>query len=143
MLDVVFVVGAWPMVPVLVPVVLVEFAGVPVALPRHGLRPPVGPDAELGVAEPVGILVLLEQLVGGLEFPCGDGEVGDGGRFGVLRVRIGRMPASVPSKRRGKSSSSSDSWGFEAERLMLRNSIGVRSNNACEARAERVCGRAR
>ena len=41
---------------------LVHAAGVPVAVHRHGLRSPVRPDAELGVAEPVGTLVLLERI---------------------------------------------------------------------------------
>ena len=39
---------------------LVHAPGVPVAVQRHRLRSPVGPDAELGVAEPLGTLVLLE-----------------------------------------------------------------------------------
>ena len=47
----------------------VHVLGVPVALHRHGLRSPVGPDAELGVAEPVGALVLLERVQLALERP--------------------------------------------------------------------------
>ena len=52
---------------------LVHAAGVPVAVHGHGLRSPVGPDAELGVAEPVGTLVLLQRVHGRLERPVGDG----------------------------------------------------------------------
>ena len=40
----------------------VHEARVPVALARHRLRPPMRPDAELGIAEPVGRLVGRQRL---------------------------------------------------------------------------------
>ena len=45
----------------------VEFACIPVTVPRDGLRSPMRPKAKLGVAEPLGITVLLQRLVGRLE----------------------------------------------------------------------------
>ena len=54
---------------------LVHAAGVPVAVHGHGLRTPVGPDAELGVAEPVRTLVLLERIHRRLERPVGNRRV--------------------------------------------------------------------
>ena len=50
----------------------VEFPGIPVAVLGHSLRPPVRPEAELGIAEPLGIAVLLQRLVGRLKAPRGD-----------------------------------------------------------------------
>ncbi len=50
----------------------VHVACVPVAEHRHRLRPPVRPDAELRVAEPVGAVVLGERLVGRRERALGD-----------------------------------------------------------------------
>src|SRR5262245_37351041 len=46
---------------------LVHLPSVPVALFGDALRAPVGPHAELRVAEPVGSLVLRERGPGGLE----------------------------------------------------------------------------
>ena len=45
----------------------IHVARVPIAIHRHRLRSPVGPDAELGVAEPVGAFVLGEGILRGLE----------------------------------------------------------------------------
>src|SRR6476659_5419850 len=45
----------------------VHVTGVPVARLRLALRPPVCPDAELGVAKPLRCLILLERFPGGLE----------------------------------------------------------------------------
>ncbi len=50
----------------------VHLAGVPVALLGDALRGPVGPDAELCVAEPVWGLVGAQRGPGGLEGAGGD-----------------------------------------------------------------------
>ena len=50
----------------------VHVAGVPVAAHGNGLRPPVRPDAELRVAEPIGTLVLLQGFPRRLKRPGTD-----------------------------------------------------------------------
>ena len=74
---------------------VVHAAGVPVAVHRHGLRPPVRPDAELGVAEPVGALILLERLHRRLKGAVGDGD----GRLRDITVKRDqcRTARSAPS----------------------------------------------
>jgi len=59
----------------------VHLTGVPVALLGDALRGPVGPDAELGVTEPVGRFVGAEGGPGGFEGAAGDvaGRGGGGG----------------------------------------------------------------
>ena len=54
---------------------LVHAAGVPVAVHRHGLRPPVGPDAELGVAEPLGTLIFFKRFRRWLKGAFGNGQI--------------------------------------------------------------------
>ena len=51
---------------------LVHLARIPVAHHRHGLRSPVGPNAELGIAKPLGVGVVGERIHGGLERPGRD-----------------------------------------------------------------------
>ena len=64
---------------------LVHAPRVPVAVHRHRLRSPVRPDAELGIAEPVGTLVLLQRIHVRLERPV---------RHGIIaRVRSPRRNA--------------------------------------------------
>ena len=55
------------MVFVVVGAFLVHVSRIPIALTRHSLGAPVGPDAELGVAEPVRTAILLERFPGRLE----------------------------------------------------------------------------
>ena len=89
-LDVVLVVTGLPdrLTRLVHPVVQVEIARIPIALHRHRLRPPHRPDAELGVAEPLGAPVLLERLVVRLEPTFGERlEVGSGGRFRTSRKK--------------------------------------------------------
>jgi len=64
----------------------VHLAGVPVALLGDALRGPVGPDAELGVTEPVGRFIGAERGPGGLEGAGGD----VAGRGGGLREEARR-----------------------------------------------------
>src|SRR5262245_19443562 len=47
---------------------LIKLPGVPVAVHRDGLRTPMGPNAEFGVAEPFGAMVLGQGFHGGLEW---------------------------------------------------------------------------
>ena len=54
---------------------LIDAAGVPVAIHGHGLRAPVGPDAEFAVAKPLGTLILLERVHAWLERARGYGQV--------------------------------------------------------------------
>ena len=78
----------------------VHLARIPVALLGHALGGPVGPDAELRVAEPVGRLVVrLQRFPGGLERTRGD-DAGGGrrGRRGDGRRR-GDRSASDPFRR--------------------------------------------
>ena len=64
----------------------VHVAGVPVAVADGGLRTPVGPDAELGVGEPVGRGVGLE---GGAGVGVGAGGEAEGRRGGGLAGGLG------------------------------------------------------
>ena len=64
---------------------LIHAARIPVAVLRLALRPPVRPDAELGVAKPLRALVLLQRIPCRLEFARGhrlgggaDDDEGDG-----------------------------------------------------------------
>jgi hypothetical protein len=59
---------------------VVDFAGVPVSLFGHALGAPAGPNAELGVAEPVWTAVMLQGVPRRLKGPCGmrRGGSGDG-----------------------------------------------------------------
>jgi hypothetical protein len=45
----------------------IQVAGIPISTHRHRLRPPVRPDTELGIAEPVRAFILGERVLGGLE----------------------------------------------------------------------------
>ena len=61
----------------------VHAARVPITVHGNGLGAPVGPDAELGVAEPFRNLVLFEGSQVRGERPRGDGErLGVGGGIG-------------------------------------------------------------
>ncbi len=62
----------------------VHVAGVPVAVADGGLRAPVGPDAELGVGEPVGRGVGAEGGAGVGVGAGGDGEGRGGGGLAVV-----------------------------------------------------------
>ena len=61
---------------------LIHLARIPVAHHGHGLRPPVRPDAELGIPEPFGVGVVGERIHGGLEWPGRDRQVLRSGRVG-------------------------------------------------------------
>ena len=61
---------------------LIHLARIPVALHRHGLRPPVRPDAELGVAEPVRAGVIGQRIPGAGERSGCDGQIQRGGQTG-------------------------------------------------------------
>src|SRR5450755_253993 len=54
----------------------VHVAGIPVAGFGSGLRTPMGPNAKLRIAEPLGNLILLQGVTGSLERSCGFGKTG-------------------------------------------------------------------
>src|ERR1017187_4427651 len=56
----------------------VHVAGIPVAVFGGRLRTPVRPDAELGIAEPFGNLVLPQRFTGGFKRSGGFGKDGRG-----------------------------------------------------------------
>ncbi len=60
---------------VMLAALFVDAAGIPVAVHRHGLRAPMGPDAELGIAEPIRTLVLFERVHRRLKRSRGDGQL--------------------------------------------------------------------
>ena len=65
---------------------LIHRPGIPVAATGDALRPPVRPDAELGVPEPFGALVMFEGFGRGLK-----GTGGDADRHGPVFPGIGNV----------------------------------------------------
>ena len=88
----------------------IHVAGIPVALFRLALRPPMRPNAKLGVAEPLGKLVIGERLPRRLElsgghrlFLCvrlagGGGQCGE--MFGLRWGGIKRLRKGCGDRRR-------------------------------------------
>ena len=71
---------------------------VPITHLRLALRPPMGPNSELRVAIPIGILISRERLPSGLEWPIGNAKslggsdvLGGRGQFGRWRICFGRI----------------------------------------------------
>ena len=111
MLEVILVVAA---------ALLVDAAGVPVAIHRHGLRTPVGPDAELGVAEPVRALVLLERFHRGLEMSRGDGQLR--GRWIVVCARYSGL--NQQEKKSGGHERRSHGWTPRRKGTVVGQEVG-------------------
>ena len=86
---------AFEVVVVLVGAFDVHVAGVPVAVADGGLGTPVGPDAELGVGEPVGCGVGAEGGAGVGEGAGRDGEGRGGGMDWAKALRRARAGAAA------------------------------------------------
>src|ERR1700736_5800713 len=62
--------------------------GIPIPRARDGLRSPVRPDAELGIAEPIRCLVGLQRVCCRLKRTAGDGKLIGGRRGGHLTALV-------------------------------------------------------
>src|SRR5579883_2603350 len=83
-----------PMVAILIGALLIQIASVPVAVHGHGLRAPMRPEGEFGVAEPLWAFKPAQRFPSRLEGAVGNGQ-GHAISFLMGRCVLAGEPANL------------------------------------------------